>query len=173
MAHLVMFFYIGPEPVDAMVAVWWTLPVEFSFYLLLPLIAWFMRPGKWLFLLGASILLSLVCRLWATSYFADDLYRSFLASVQLPGTLPLFLIGASGAILVKWMLAQNKPKPSWQWADFLFVAGALGVFSWLGLAVLPNMPTTFAGHFISPRKLKSESTPHAIPTSSSGIAGSK
>ena len=35
-AHAVMFFNVGPDPVRPLVGLWWTLPVELSFYLLLP-----------------------------------------------------------------------------------------------------------------------------------------
>ncbi len=99
-----MFFNIGWDPVRPMVGVWWTLPVELSFYLLLPLIASFMRPGRWL---GCSVLggtlLSMLYRLWSADHFAAAPEGVvFLAASHLPGSLPEFLMGASAALLVQW-----------------------------------------------------------------------
>jgi len=90
-AHLLMFFNIGWEPVRPVVGIWWTLPVELSFYLLLPLIASFMRPRRWLALLLSGILLSMIYRLWAANHFAAAADGAiFLAASHLPGSLPEF-----------------------------------------------------------------------------------
>ena len=68
-AHLLMFFNIAWNPVTPMVGVWWTLPVEMGFYLLLPLLALFMRPGRWIYVLLGGMVLSMVYRSWAAAHF--------------------------------------------------------------------------------------------------------
>jgi peptidoglycan/LPS O-acetylase OafA/YrhL len=146
-SHLFMFLNLGPEPVQTMVSVWWTLPVELSFYLLLPVLALVMRPGRWFLLLVAAIFANFLYLNWATMHFGDSVYKSFLAVVQLPGTLPLFLLGASGALLARWMAVNRISQPSFLHADVLFLFGAIGSVVWLGGAVLPNMEGFYIGHW--------------------------
>lgn len=140
LAHLLMFFNIGPDPVRPMVGVWWTLPIELSFYLLLPFIASFMRPGRWLVLLVLCILLSFVYRIWSADYFAAEPYAIVivLASSHLPGSLPEFLLGASAALLVQWLDLRSHKRPAAWMQDGLFLAGTILAIMWLWGIVLPH-----------------------------------
>lgn len=52
--HLLMLFTPPPLGTLPINNVWWTLPIEFSFYLVLPLLALLLRPGRWWLLLAGS-----------------------------------------------------------------------------------------------------------------------
>lgn len=147
-AHLFMFFNIGWDPIRPMVGLWWTLPVELSFYLLLPLIASFMRPGRWLVFLLGGILLSMLYRLWSADHFAAAPEGVvFLAASHLPGSLPEFLMGASAALLVQWFDLNAGKRPATWVLDGLFLAGATLVSLWFWKAVLPNGSFYWSGHW--------------------------
>jgi peptidoglycan/LPS O-acetylase OafA/YrhL len=147
LGHALMFLNIGPQPVEAMVSVWWTLPVEFSFYLLLPLVAVFMRAGRWWLLMLAGLAINLAYLAWASGHFGDSVYRSFLAVVQLPGTLMFFLLGSTAAMLSVRIQRGKIARPSAGAADVLFLAGAAGSFLWLTQAILPNITEFYIGHW--------------------------
>jgi peptidoglycan/LPS O-acetylase OafA/YrhL len=148
LAHLGMIFNMGSEPVRPLVGVWWTLPVEFSFYLLLPLIAPFMRPRKWVFLLATGIAISVLYRLWAASgYGSLPGEVIFLNASQIPGSLPEFLLGASAAMLVHWVDLSRFQRPSTRAADGLFLAGAILAVLWMSEVVLTFATVYWRGHW--------------------------
>lgn len=147
LAHLAMFFNAGPDPVRPMVGVWWTLPVEMSFYLLLPLIAVFMRPGRWLYFLMISLLMSLAYRYWAVVHFSTDSNLIRLAASHLPGSLPEFLLGSSAAILVQYCRLKSIKPPSARVLDLMFLVSVFCVFFWLWAIVLPNGSQFWWGHW--------------------------
>jgi len=148
MAHLLMFFNTGPDPVRPMVGLWWTLPVELSFYLLLPFIVCFMQPRRWVIFLASGIALSVLYRIWTSSYFAGAPGEAaFLAASHLPGSLPEFLLGASAAILVKWMeMKQIERPPAWA-LDLLFLTGAVIASLWLSQIVVTYGHVYWRGHW--------------------------
>ena len=147
LAHLLMFFNIGPLPVQQMVGVWWTLPVELSFYLLLPLLAVFMRPGRWIYFLLFCLIMSLVYRYWAVVHFSEDSNLIRLAASHLPGSLPEFLLGSSAAILVQICKLRLIKLPSARTLDLMFVISTSCVFFWLWAIVLPNGSQFWWGHW--------------------------
>lgn len=148
LAHLGMFFNIGSDPVRPLVGIWWTLPVELAFYLLLPFIAVFLRPARWLVFLLSCFALSVLYRLWCVEHFASAASGGvFLAASHLPGSLPEFLLGASAALLVRWLAIHGIKKPSPIVLDGLFItATALAVF-WLAGILFPNGATYWSGHW--------------------------
>ncbi len=153
LAHLFMFFNIGffdigPDPVRPIVGLWWTLPVELSFYLLLPFIVSFMQPRRWVIFLGTGIVLSVLYRVWAVSYFAAAPGDTvLLAASHLPGTLPEFLLGASAAILIKWMELKKLKRPPPLVLDLLFLTGAALAVLWLNQIVVTYGQVYWRGHW--------------------------
>lgn len=146
--HLLMFFNIGPEPVKPMVGVWWTLPVEMGFYLLLPLLAPFLRPARWLPLLLAGIVLSIGYRAWAAAHFGPaGADHAFLAASQLPGSLPEFLLGASAALLAHHAANGGWARPPAWLLNALFVGGLLVPAAWLWHVVLGAGAAYWLGHW--------------------------
>lgn len=102
LGHLAMAF--GPPPLGigspALNGAWWTLPVELSFYLLLPLLTpWLTRRGS-LGLLVVGLAIMAGWRLAVVVALADaPVPVRVLWSNQLPGNLDSFLLGVYGAVL--------------------------------------------------------------------------
>lgn len=147
-AHLLMFFNIGWHPVQPMVGVWWTLPVEMGFYLLLPLLAPFLRPARWVPVLLLGIMISTGYRLWAAAHFGESGAGAvFLAASQLPGSLSEFLLGASAALIAEWAAIKSQPRPAAWVLDLMFILGLLVPALWLWRMVLGAGADYWMGHW--------------------------
>ena len=81
------------EPINL---VWWTLPVELSFYLLLPLLGLLVRRVSWNRLLLAAVMITLG---WRAGWFLSTDTDNYLAILpildSLPGVLLTFMLGFS------------------------------------------------------------------------------
>jgi len=147
-AHLLMFFNIGAQPVTPLVGVWWTLPVEMGFYLLLPLLAPVLRPSRWITVLLAGIAISLLYRAWAAAHFGNlGSAQVFLAASQLPGSLAEFLLGASAAVLVQWLPGSSWNRPAGWVLDLFFIMGLIVPAAWLWHVVLGAGAGYWMGHW--------------------------
>lgn len=148
LAHLLMFFNIGWQPFKPLVGVWWTLPVEMGFYLLLPLLAPLMRPGRWIPTLLAGMIISILYRIWAADHFGPQGDAvSFLAASQLPGSLTEFLLGASAALLAQSLALREKSKPAPWVLDLMFLLGLIISAMWLVHIVLGAGADYWQGHW--------------------------
>lgn len=100
-AHLVMYLNIGTQPVPPLVGVWWTLPIEFSYYLLLPLLLPFMHGRRVMLLLVVAIGATLAYR-WGMFQYAQGrtISEKVLLMEQLPGRLDQFVLGSLAAVWV-------------------------------------------------------------------------
>jgi peptidoglycan/LPS O-acetylase OafA/YrhL len=112
-----MAFYYNP--------VFWSLPSEVEFYVLLPLLAWACRGRLGVFgaLVGAALVLRVAVG-WASDSPAQN--GAFIALYHLPGLLIEFLLGVAA-----WRVAGlglSGPK-----AAIIFIAG---LAHWMSLAVL-------------------------------------
>ncbi len=100
LGYAAMLFVPEPLGVRSLNDVWWTLPIEFSFYLVLPLLAGLLRGWRVaaLLLLGVGAMVAwrgLTVTLLAT----DPPGTRFLLGYQLPGTLDSFALGMAAAVL--------------------------------------------------------------------------
>ena len=125
-AHLFLWFNMGWQWVSPMVGAWYTLPIEFSFYLLLPLLAPLIDRRRWPWLLLGAIALTVGYRYAMHGAFADQPVEiQDIAIERLPGRLDQFVIGMlAGVAYVAAGLRDWKPRSPdlWFWAG---VAGLL------------------------------------------------
>lgn len=98
--HLLMLFVplpVGTTPING---VWWTLPIEFMFYLALPLIASLLAPRRWWLLLTGMLLSMWLWRVATIiSLGSEPIPVRVLMSYQLPGAMDSFGMGMLGAML--------------------------------------------------------------------------
>lgn len=127
-----MLFVPEPIGVPLLNQVWWTLPIEFSFYLALPLLAGLLRGWRVLLLLLLAMGIMVAWRWFAITVLADappDARRAL--GYQLPGALDSFAMGMVTAFMYQrggvaaWLGAR-----SWR-REWLALAGAM-----LGLCLL-------------------------------------
>jgi len=98
--HLFMLFNPPPLGTSPINGVWWTLPIEFSFYLALPFLAVLLKPGRWWLLLIGSLAAMYLWRHGVVVRMADSsIGERVAASYQLPGSMDSFGIGMLAAML--------------------------------------------------------------------------
>jgi peptidoglycan/LPS O-acetylase OafA/YrhL len=118
--HVPMLHNLSVEASFAINPVYWTLPVEFGFYLCLPAIAGFLARGErmparlaWRRLAGLVALV--LAGTWAYRYAAFRAYEGSAvntivwATSQLPGTLDQFVTGAATAAGVRLLARGRAP----------------------------------------------------------------
>jgi peptidoglycan/LPS O-acetylase OafA/YrhL len=98
--HMFMLFMPPPLGVEPINLVWWTLPIEFGFYLALPLLALLLRPSQWWVLLTGSLAIMYLWRHGVVLRMADaPLQMRVYATYQLPGSMDAFGLGMLAALL--------------------------------------------------------------------------
>ncbi|MEM1090377.1 MAG: acyltransferase [Pseudomonadota bacterium] len=107
-AHVVMAFHLPPLFVQPINGVWWTLPIEFAFYLVLPALGWLvLRFGVMPF----AVLCVAATVAYRAAIFSGMNDRSIaeIANLigQLPGVLSVFGMGLIAARLVPRRLASR------------------------------------------------------------------
>jgi peptidoglycan/LPS O-acetylase OafA/YrhL len=137
-AHLFLWLLVGADPVLPLNGVWFTLPIEFSFYLLLPALAYLLGPRRrWLLLIGA-IALTWSYR-WLILQWTDQLRLAWQVNTiqQLPGRLDQFVIGMLAAYAYVRACAIDR-RPSARSLNGLLI---VGVFGLIGMACLIALRT--------------------------------
>lgn len=112
--HLLMLFMPPPLGVEPRNLVWWTLPIEFSFYLALPLLALLLRSDRWIGLILVACAAMVTWRYCAVTWLADSpIQARVYAAYQLPGSMDSFGFGMLAAVVYvnrERMLARlNRP----------------------------------------------------------------
>ena len=150
--HLQFLLWLNLPPFMAapLNLVWWTLPVELGFYLLLPLLGWLAGFINWRVLLLSSLLITLGWRVWIFSSAEVDNYLAILPVLDsLLGTLFTFMLGFSlnflpDALTVKQRrrgiimgLALLLALMQWQlWMDAVYWSGHWILVVWPPLVAL-------------------------------------
>ena len=108
--HLFMLFTPPPLGTLPINGVWWTLPIEFSFYLVLPLLALLLRPGWWWLLLVGSLLSMYLWRHGVALRMTDaSIPQRVVAAYQLPGSMDAFGFG----MLAAYFYVNRSRLPEW------------------------------------------------------------
>ena len=111
--HLPMLHFVSESASWAINGVYWTLPIEFGFYLCLPFIVRMLvraerSPGSARWVTLALLCAGALALTWTYRYFA---WRAFAASPtntivwavsQLPGSLDVFMAGVAAAAVLRW-----------------------------------------------------------------------
>ena len=119
-----------------------------GFYLLLPLLAPFLSPRRWIPVLLGGLLISVLYRAWAGAHFGTaGSAQAFLAASQLPGNLAEFLLGASAALVVQNAAVHERPRPAAWVLDLMFLLGLLLPAFWLWNVVLSAGADYWLGHW--------------------------
>lgn len=115
---------------------------------MLPLVASFLRPGRWIVFFLLCISLSMLYRMWSASQLgAVTAEGVVLLASQIPGSLPEFLLGASAAMVVQWFDVNFIKKPPVWILDLMLVIGATLAIMWLWNVLYPNVSTYWLGHW--------------------------
>ena len=121
---------------EALNGVYWTLPVEFGYYLLLPLfaaIAGLFATRKRIAWLTLSVALVAVAIAWRTLMYAsvaeDPQPTKFYMLMQLPGLIDHFAIG----MLLAWVHVRHGPSLSPRVSNALVVVGLAGIVVMMAL----------------------------------------
>lgn len=144
-AHMVLWLNIGPQPVAPLVSVWWTLPIEFGYYLLLPFLAPLLTYRRVTALIVAAIAVSVAYRFGMFEY-ADgrSIGEKVLLLEQLPGRLDQFVIGSAAAVWVA-----NRPDKGRALSPFvarLLFVGGIAFIATLALQLHWNPSAYWEGH---------------------------
>lgn len=122
---------------------WWTLPLELGFYLLLPGLVWLARRITWQAVVLTALGVTLFWRYQVMDYFAGQNYAAHLPVLDaIPGTLFTFCAGFGLA----YLLAERQPlSPAWR-ALLLVLAGTacVALAQWLQA----NLATYWTGHWM-------------------------
>ena len=129
LGYAAMLFVPGPLGVRLLNDVWWTLPIEFSFYLVLPLLAGLLRGWRVVALLVLGVGAMVAWRGLTVTLLATDLPDARVKfGYQLPGSLDSFVLGMVAAVLYqhggfsRWLAARHRR------SELLALAGiALGI----------------------------------------------
>ena len=98
-AHLTMTFFSPPFFISGINGVWWTLPIEFGFYLLLPLFAVLLKPGRGLTLLFLCLSIMVCYRYFMYAVYLGTDVPLYTRVSLLPGVLDSFGFGMFAAYL--------------------------------------------------------------------------
>jgi peptidoglycan/LPS O-acetylase OafA/YrhL len=139
MAHLFMFFNLPPLDVKPLNGVWWTLPIEFAFYLILPLLVILLKKVGVILFLFLSFGVTLAYRIWVFQFINNEPNVAIIVG-QLPGVLMTFSLGLSFSYLV---YKDNFKFGKWQYALLAFI-----VLIFWSKILLVNTKAYWSGDFL-------------------------
>ena len=100
-AHLTMTFFSPPYFIAGINGAWWTLPIEFGFYLLLPMLAVLLKPQRWILLLMFCLGTMLSYRYVIYLVYSGTDVPLYTRVSLLPGVMDSFGLGMLAAYCVQ------------------------------------------------------------------------
>jgi peptidoglycan/LPS O-acetylase OafA/YrhL len=95
LANAALWINVPGSMVPPINLVWWTLPIELGFYLILPAMVWVSRRISWLWILCAAYVVAIGWRTWVFRTHEVENYLAVLPLMDfLPGTVSSFTLGA-------------------------------------------------------------------------------
>jgi peptidoglycan/LPS O-acetylase OafA/YrhL len=137
-AHVVMVHNLTQEWSSGINGVYWTLPIEFAFYLALPTLTRILAeaegaPGRRRWITLAVMLASVIALTWSYRYLIFRLFgtgeeqRIVWAISQFPGTFDQFFMGVAAAAASRWWQPDDLQRRRQLASTFLVIAGIIGV----------------------------------------------
>ena len=178
-----LLLWLSPYPggVSVYNGVWWTLPIELGFYLVLPFLMVLYRRIGWVGTLMLVLAITAGWKIWVISTTAGPGYQMVIGTLrQLPGSLSLFMLGFFVSHIQHKTTLQTQGSGPWLlvvalvafygWVQVLVAHHktiayepvllamsdpAIGVFIAALLAVLlrPDMANSWVSHWLSSRPL--------------------
>jgi len=145
LGNLVLWFNFGHSGVTPLNAVTYTLSIEFCFYLVLPVLAFLLRPRWWIVLLLFAIVETQIYRHLMFDP-AADIPHKVLVLEQMPGRLDQFVFGMLAAYAYGRAAVAGR-LPGARTADALFVLGIAGIVTMLTLSQI-NYEAYWQGHWL-------------------------
>ncbi len=141
--HVALWINLPPTMTRPFNAVWWTLPLELGFYLLLPGLVWLARRITWQAVVLTALGVTLFWRYQVMDYFAGQNYAAHLPVLDaIPGTLFTFCAGFGLA----YLLVERQPlSPAWR---ALLLVLASTAFVALAQWLQANLATYWTGHWM-------------------------
>ena len=140
-AHVFMYFNLPPLYVSPLNGVWWTLPIEFLFYLLMPFMVLILEKVGALIFFFLSFIITILYRYFVFQNL-DGKNIGYISKFigQFPGVLIVFSIGLIAAYLVH----HNKIKQySQKWGLLIIIL----LFIWAQVLLL-NLEVYWSGSFL-------------------------
>lgn len=137
---LVLWINMPPTMVKPFNGVWWTLPIELSFYVALPLLVAAGRRIGWAAVIAGSVALTVGWR-WAVMarHPGEHMVAHLPVLDMLPGSLATFAAGM--------FLALTQGSPAWRWTRSILL-GAAAAYAGLVTALMVNIATYWSGHWM-------------------------
>lgn len=118
--HIPMLHFVSEPASFSINKVYWTLPIELSFYLCLPAIAWLLmraerRGGAASWAMLGVLYAAILLMVWSYRYAmfqrfaAAEINVIAWATSQLPGTLDTFMAGVAAAVALRWGRQRHGP----------------------------------------------------------------
>jgi peptidoglycan/LPS O-acetylase OafA/YrhL len=148
LAHATMSFYLPPFNVDAMLGVWWTLPIEFGFYLLLPLVAFGLSRNRAVWFLTICMLVMLVFRFFMLQRYANQGLPMHLYVYALPGSMDCFGLGVFAACV--WVYKQDWVSKNRRWIGLLSLSALMASYGVLGFFVMQYWTGHWSMYVVTP-----------------------
>lgn len=138
--QVLLWINLPPVMAEPLNLVWWTLPVELSFYLILPLLGVISRPVDWRVMLLAALVITLSWRSWIfLSANTDSLMSTLPVMDSLIGVFFTFMLGFSMNFI--------SAKPSARARRVIFWSGIISLLALMQWQLTLN-EVYWTGHWI-------------------------
>ena len=141
--HTFLWINLPPWMTVPMNSVWWTLPVELGFYLVLPLLVLLSNRLGWMKVFAGSVLVTILWRYAVMWFFKGENYASHQVVLDsIPGALSTFCAGVALAYFIARKGAPTRNQRYLVLITSLVLSVAMAV--WL----YANLDTYWSGHWM-------------------------
>ncbi|MDT8408487.1 MAG: acyltransferase [Wenzhouxiangellaceae bacterium] len=135
-----LWINMPPSMTEPLNGVWWTLPIELSFYIILPAVVLLQRRFGWLTMLVACILITLGWRAVVMHVYSGHNLANVQAVLDaLPGSLTAFAFGfAINFVTLNWSTR----------ARFAGLVASVGIYLAMQQWLLANLESYWTGHWM-------------------------